>query len=238
MLESQIQIGPSCSAFHAGWQTRGSDYQNSAPKSPFDLLDSRGTEVSLRRGQVIYSEGEDAKYFYKLVSGSVRTVKLLSDGRRQVCEFLLPGEILGLDSRNEYYFSAEAVTKTRLMRYARRSVEALIEEDPIVAQKVRVLASHDLQVAYERMVLMCHKSAQQRVAWFLLDMANRSGTSNEGFVLLPMTRADVADYLGMALETVSRAISHLKRKGIISLENVNKITFLNRNLLERACGEV
>ncbi len=194
--------------------------------------------ITLKRGQVIYSEGEDAEYFYKLVTGSVRTVKLLSDGRRQVCEFLLPGELLGLDSRGEYYFSAEAVTKTTLIRYARHNVETLIEEDTEVAQQVRMLASHDLQDAYERMVLMCHKSAQQRVAWFLLDMADRSGTSDDSFVVLPMTRADVADYLGMALETVSRVISNLKRKGIIALENVNRITFIDRNLLERTCGEI
>ena len=84
---------------------------------------------------------------------------------------------------------------------------------------------------------MCHKSAQQRIAWFLLSMAERSGSDADDFVNLPMTRTDIADYLGMALETVSRAIGQLKRKGVISLENVSRIVFLNRDLLEEARGE-
>ena len=238
MLQSQIQITTPYSALQTKWQPRLTPSKSPRLGNPLDLLDDRGTKFTAKRGRIIYSEGELADYCYKLVSGSVRTVKLLSDGRRQVCEFLMPGELLGFGSQGEYYFTAEAVTDAELVRYSRRSVEALIEEDSAVAQQIRRLASHDLQGAYERMVLMCHKSAQQRVAWFLLNMAERSGTADDDFVLLSMTRTDVADYLGMALETVSRAIGQLKRKGIIALENVNRIAFLDRDLLEQARGEV
>ena len=238
MLQSQIQVTTPYSALHTKWRPCLTPDKTPSLRTPLDLLDVHGTQFAAKRGRVIYSEGETADYCYKLVSGSVRTVKLLSDGRRQVCEFLMPGELLGFGSQSEYYFTAEAVTDAMLVRYSRKSVDALIEEDSAVAQQVRRLASHDLQGAYERMVLMCHKSAQQRVAWFLLNMAERSGTSDDDFVLLTMTRTDVADYLGMALETVSRAIGHLKRKGIIALENVNRIAFLDRDMLEQARGEV
>jgi CRP/FNR family transcriptional regulator, nitrogen fixation regulation protein len=238
MLQSQIQVTTPYSALQTKWHPDLTTSKLPASRNPLDLLDTRGNHISVKRGRVIYTEGETADYCYKLVSGSVRTVKLLSDGRRQVCEFLMPGEHLGFGSQGEYYFTAEAVSDAELVRYSRRSVEALIREDSAVAQRLRQLASHDLQGAYERMVLMCHKSAQQRVAWFLLNMAERSGTDDDDFVLLSMTRTDIADYLGMALETVSRAIGQLKRKGVIALENVNRIIFLDRDMLEQSRGEV
>ncbi len=236
MLQSHIEFKAPHRALHTKWRARfGSEL--ATMRNPLAILDSRGTRHTVKRGQIIHSEGEPAEYCYKLVSGCVRTVKLLSGGSRQVCEFLMPGELLGFDSQGDYYFSAEAVSNATLIRYSRKTVDALIEAESDVAQKIRELASHDLQGAYERMVLMCHKSAQQRIAWFLLSMAERSGSDADDFVNLPMTRTDIADYLGMALETVSRAIGQLKRKGVISLENVSRIVFLNRDLLEEARGE-
>ena len=238
MLQSQIQVPTLYQALQSQLRLDRSASKPVALQNPLDLLDARGIHFSVKRGRVIYTEGETADYCYKLVSGNVRTVKLLSDGRRQVCEFLMPGDHLGFGSQGEYYFTAEAVSDAELVRYSRKSVEALIREDTAVAQRLRQLASHDLQGAYERMVLLCHKSAQQRVAWFLLNMAERSGTDEDDFVLLSMTRTDIADYLGMALETVSRAIGQLKHKGIIALENVNRILFLDRDMLEQSRGEV
>jgi CRP-like cAMP-binding protein len=201
-------------------------------RNPLDALDTLGTRMTVKRGQEIYAEGADAGACYKLVSGSVRLVKLMSDGQRQICEFLVPGDMLGFETQEEYYFSAEAVTDVVLMRYARRNAELLINQDPAAARFVRSMTAATLQGAYERMVLLCHKSAQERVAWFLLEMADRSHVHGDGCVELPMTRSDIADYLGMVIETVSRVLTQLKQNGVIAMKSVNRIVLVDRSGLE------
>ena len=203
-----------------------------ASKSPLDALDNLGTRVTVKRGQEIYAEGDNVDSCYKLVSGSVRLVKLMSDGQRQICEFLVPGDLLGFETQDEHYFSAEAVTESVLIRYSRRSAELLISENPAAARFVRTLTSTSLQGAYERMVLLCHKSAQERIAWFLLEMADRSNIEEGGCVDLPMTRSDIADYLGMVIETVSRVLTQLKQRGVIVMKSVNRIALVDREGLE------
>jgi len=208
-------------------------FANAAPaRNPLDALDALGTRMTVKRGQEIYAEGGDAGYCYKLVSGSVRLVKLMSDGQRQICEFLVPGDMLGFETQGEYYFSAEAVTDAVLMRYSRRNAELLINENPAAARFVRSMTAATLQGAYERMVLLCHKSAQERVAWFLLEMADRSKVRGDGCVELPMTRSDIADYLGMVIETVSRVLTQLKQSGVIVMKSVNRIALVDREGLE------
>ena len=201
-------------------------------KNPLDALETQGIRIAVKRSQEIYAEGEDADYCYKLVSGSLRLVKLMSDGQRQICEFLVPGDLLGFEAQNEHYFSAEAVTEAVLIRYPRRSAERLINEDPAAARFVHNLTSSSLQGAYERMVLLCHKSAQERIAWFLLEMADRSKTGGGTCVELPMTRSDIADYLGMVIETVSRVLTQLRQKGVIAMRSVNSILLVDRDGLE------
>jgi CRP-like cAMP-binding protein len=201
-------------------------------KTPFDALDGQGTRITAKRGQEIYAEGDDAAFCYKLVSGSVRLVKLMSDGQRQICEFLVAGDLMGFEAHEQHYFSAEAVTDAVIVRYSRRTAERLINEQPEAARFVRSMASSSLQGAYERMVLLCHKSAQERIAWFLLEMAERSKARNNGCVELPMTRSDIADYLGMVIETVSRGLTQLKQKGVISMKGVNNILLVDRDGLE------
>lgn len=201
-------------------------------KSPLDALDNLGARVTVKRGQEIYAEGDNVDSCYKLVSGSVRLVKLMSDGQRQICEFLVPGDLLGFETQDEHYFSAEAVTESVLVRYSRRSAELLISENPAAARFVRKLTSTSLQGAYERMVLLCHKSAQERIAWFLLEMANRSKVGDGDCVDLPMTRSDIADYLGMVIETVSRVLTQLKQRGVIVMKSVNRIALVDREGLE------
>lgn len=201
-------------------------------RNPLDALDHAGARMTAKRGQEIYAEGDTARYCYKLLSGSIRLVKLMSDGQRQICEFLVPGDLLGFESQDEHYFSAEAVTDVVLMRYSRRTTEQLISENSAAASFVRSLTSASLQGAYERMVLLCHKSAQERVAWFLLEMAERSKAGEGDCVDLPMSRSDIADYLGMVIETVSRVLTQLKQRGVIVMKSVNKIALVDREKLE------
>ncbi len=200
---------------------------------PLDLLAGSGTRVDVKRGQEIFAEGRDAAFCYRLLDGSVRLVKLMVDGRRQLCEFLKPGDFMGFETDDEHYFSAEAVSDCALVRYPRRTVETLLAEDKGFALHVRQITGRGLQAAYQRMVLLCHKSAQERIAWFLLDIADRTGA-----IHLPMTRGDIANYLGMAIETVSRVLGQFKHTGAIAQKSLSRIQVINRDALELARGDV
>ncbi len=236
MLDSHTDAEIVAPSPTVAWRPQVIAEQSSRPTDPFSLLERLGTKVTVKRGREIYAEGDASDCCYKLVKGTVRTVKLLSNGRRQVCEFLMPGELFGFETQDNYFFSAEAVTDAVLLRYSKRSVERLIGAEPALAQQIRCLTSSGLQGAYERMVLLCHKSAQQRVAWFLLNIAERSGTYDDDFAILHMTRTDIADYLGMALETVSRVLGQFKRNNIISVEGISRISFKDRDELVSVCG--
>ncbi len=205
------------------------------PLAALDPLKAAGARLSVKRGEEIVGEGNAADYCYKVVSGSVRLVKLVADGRRQVCEFLVAGDFIGLTADAHHYFTAEATADSVLMRYPCRRVESLIAGDPALAQHVHKLTTSGLRRAYERMVLICHKSAQERIAWFLLEMGKRSAGSDT--FMLPMTRADIADYLGLVIETVSRVLTQLKVAGTIQVRNINRITLVDRDALEAATGE-
>ena len=205
------------------------------PLAALDPLKAAGASLAVKRGEEIIAEGNAADYCYKVVSGSVRLVKLVADGRRQVCEFLVAGDFIGLTADAEHYFTAEATADSVLVRYPRRQVEGLIATNPALAQYVHKLTTTGLQRAYERMVLICHKSAQERLAWFLLEMGKRSAGSDS--FMLPMTRADIADYLGLVIETVSRVLTQFKVAGTIQVRNINHITLVDRDALEAATGE-
>jgi CRP-like cAMP-binding protein len=148
---------------NCGFQSRA------AAREPLRALDQFGQQAAFRRGKEIYAEGTTADHCYKIVSGSVRLVKLMADGHRQICEFLVAGDLFGFEGEDHRYFAAEAVSDCVLVRYNRRNVDTLIVEDPAFARHMRHLASKGLEAAYKRMVLLCHKTAHERVAWFLLE---------------------------------------------------------------------
>ena len=204
---------------------------------PLELLTGFGTRMTVKRGQEIFGEGDAADSCYRLVEGSVRLVKLMADGRRQVCEFLNAGDLLGFETEDEHYFAAEAVSDCTLVRYPHRTVETLLVEDKAFARHVRKITARNMQDAYQRMVMLCHKPAQARIAWFLLDMADRA-PNDAGAIHLPMTRTDIANYLGMAIETVSRVLGQFKATGAIAQKSLNRIYVLDRDALELARGEV
>ncbi len=208
-----------------------------APSDALDLLARFGTRITMKRGRELFAEGNQSEDCYRLVDGCVRLVKLMSDGRRQICAFLKPGDLLGFNVDDTHYFSAETVSECTLVRYSRRAVETLLTDDKGFARYVRKVAARGLQDAYQRMVLLCHKSVQERIAWFLLEMADQSGTGNTQ-IHLPMTRTDIANYLGMAIETVSRVLGQFKHSGAILQNNLHRIQVVDRDALELARGEV
>ena len=153
------------------------------------------------------------------LAGTVKVYKLLGDGRRQITGFLFSGDFLGLTHNEAYAYSAEALAPTRLCRFRRRRLEALLVEIPHLEQRLLAMASHELAAAQDQMMLLGRKSARERVVSFILmlsDSATRHGRPGDP-VFLPMSRSDIADYLGLTTETVSRTVTLLKKQGLIEL---------------------
>jgi CRP/FNR family transcriptional regulator, nitrogen fixation regulation protein len=189
-----------------------------------------GATMFYPRNTEIFGEGESTDYVYKVVSGSVRTYKILSDGRRQISGFYLPGDVFGLEFADEYAFSAEAVTDTKLLVVKRSTIAALAGRDAGIARELFDLTSRELRRMQARVLLLV-KSAQERVASFLLEMAERASAGN--IVELPMSRQDIADYLGLTIETVSRTLSGLESVDAIEVPTSRRIVLRNRPALNR-----
>jgi CRP/FNR family nitrogen fixation transcriptional regulator len=182
------------------------------------------------RNAEIYGEGEPAEYLYKVASGTVRTSKVLSDGRRQIGDFYLPGDIFGLESGDEHTFSAEAITDAKVLVIKRSALVALAARDNDVARQLWALTSRELRRVQDH-ILCLIKTAQERVAGFLLEMAARVPGGNA--VELPMSRQDIADYLGLTIETVSRTFTLLENTAAIEVSTSRRIVLRNRSALNR-----
>ena len=189
-----------------------------------------GALMPFARDAEIYGESEPADYLYKVVSGAVRTYKVLNDGRRQISSFYLPGEIFGLEVGGEHTFSAEAVADSKILVIRRSAVVALAGRDKEVARQLWRMTATELQRAQDHIMLLV-KTAQERVAGFLLEMAARNPDANE--VDLPMSRQDIADYLGLTIETVSRMVTQLEKSGAIALATSRRIILRKRGALSR-----
>ena len=199
------------------------------PGDDLGTLDRLGTVVTLRREQPLFREGDRADFYFKVISGALRTCKLLADGRRHVGEFFLPGDFIGLTATSDYIFAAEAVSETVVVRYSRRSVDALALQEPRLGRRLFAIACESLSVAQHQMVLLGRKTAEERIASFVLDMAERGGDGDG--ITLPMTRTDIGDHLGLTMETVSRAFAQLKREGVIELKSTHNIVIRDRDAL-------
>jgi CRP/FNR family transcriptional regulator, nitrogen fixation regulation protein len=191
-----------------------------------------GATMAYPRNTEIFGENEPADYLYKVVSGSVRTYKILNDGRRQVGGFYLPGDIFGLEFADEHTLSAEAISDTKVLVVKRSTLTALAGHDASVAQQLFTLTGRELCRVQDRILLLI-KSAQERVASFLLEMSERvSGNAIE----LPMSRQDIADYLGLTIETVSRTLTSLEGAATIEVPTSRRIVLRNRSALSRMNG--
>jgi CRP/FNR family nitrogen fixation transcriptional regulator len=193
-------------------------------------LELMGALMPFARNSEIYGENEPADYLYKVVSGAVRSYKVLVDGRRQIGGFYLPGDIFGLETGEEHTFSAEAITDCRIVVIKRSALVALAARDNEVARQMWELTARELHRAQDRMLVLI-KSAQERVAGFLLEMAARA--ADGGAVELPMSRQDIADYLGLTIETVSRTLTQLEKSAAIELPSSRRILLRNRSALNR-----
>ena len=188
-------------------------------------MEMMGTVMSFARNAEIYGEGEQVEFLYKVVSGTVRTYKVLADGRRQIGAFYLAGDLFGLEAGDEHTFSAEAVTDCKVLVIKRSAVFALAARNNDVANQLWNLTTRELRRMQGHIMLLI-KSAHERVAGFLLEMADRSPARNE--FDLPMSRQDIADYLGLTIETVSRTLTSLENASAIALPSARRIVLRDR----------
>lgn len=189
-----------------------------------------GAPIPYARDTEIYGEGEQAEYIYQVVSGAVRTYKILNDGRRQIGAFYLPGDVFGLEIGEEHDLSAEAVCDCTVTVIKRSSLANLAKDDGSITQALWALTARELQRA-QKHVLLLVRSAQERVASFLLEMADR--TAGAGSVVLPMPRRDIADYLGLTIETVSRALTALEGQSAIAITSARRVQLTDVRQLRR-----
>jgi len=191
-----------------------------------------GVTTHFMRDQEVFGECEPADHVYRVVRGAVRGFRVLSDGRRQICDFYLPGDIFGIERGAEHRITAEALTDTMLV-VARRSALGH-EGDGAMARSLWDLAMIELRRCQDHTLTLGRRSAGERVAGFLVDMAERIGDGEN--VELPMSRQDIADFLGLTIETVSRTLTQLQIAGLITLAGCRSIHLRKPRALAELCA--
>ena len=198
-----------------------------------------GITLQATAGQTLVLEGDPCSHCFRVLTGAVRLYKGTADGRRQLIDFLVAGDCFGLLGAR-YSYSVEAITQTSLSKTPRATLAAAVRERPGLADRLIELAAAELARAHDHMLLLGRKNAQEKVASLLLELARRTG--NDGAkpaFRLPISRQEMADHLGLTIETVSRAFTKLRRQGLIALPHPQHIEILDvdalRELADCAC---
>jgi CRP/FNR family nitrogen fixation transcriptional regulator len=193
-----------------------------------------------QRDEEIYPQQGSVECWYRVISGAARRFVLRADGRRQTVDLLLPGDFFGFGVRGMHAFTAEAiVADTVIARYPASRIETLAASDPRAARELSGIVVSAMSRLHSLLLILGRTTAEQKVGSFLLHMQERVGSGAVDRLALPVTRYDVADYLALSVETVSRALTGLKERGVISLSGPRKIGIIDRDALEneRDAGE-
>ena len=205
-----------------------------------ESFESLGALIACGSKQSLFWEGDAAEHVYKVVRGVICLYELLPDGRRQVARFCCAGDFLGLGQRTTYRYTADTVTPVSLLRVRRADLDAELENNTGLRNELLAAVSEELRAAQDQLLLLGRKSAIERVASFIEFMAEqtlRQG-DNSQIVDLPMTRVDIADYLGLTHETVCRAFSQLKAQGVLNIHDHHLVEICQPDALaEIATGE-
>ncbi|CAN7377291.1 helix-turn-helix domain-containing protein [Pararhizobium sp. LjRoot235] len=199
-------------------------------KQPMDRFDA---------GSTLFWEGDPAANVFEVVAGVLRIVRVLSDGRRVITGFIYAGELLGASLRDRYLYSAETVTQVTVRRFGRNRFQEEISRQPELREQLFSRLSDELAAAQDQMVLLSRKNAEERVCNFLLLMTRRVAQACLAMpiVELPMTRLDMADYLGLTIETVSRTMTKLVNRGVISPAGRHSVVIVKPVTLASLAGE-
>jgi CRP/FNR family transcriptional regulator len=182
-------------------------------------LEHIGRHIHVGSGETVFAQEEMTTSFYNLLDGVMRLYKLLPDGRRQIVGFALPGDFLGMAASARHGFSADAIGPVTICRFSRAAFARFVDGKPHLLRRINELAVRELSQARDHMVLLGRRSAEEKVATFLIgwrDRLARLGGPNK-MVALPMSRQDIADFLGLTIETVSRTFTKLEREGVIDI---------------------
>ena len=182
-----------------------------------------GSRMHFARGETIFNEGDSAEYAYKVASGAVRLCKHMPDGRRQIAQFLFAGEFFSFMDLKEHSFSAEAVNDVVLLCYPQKQIERLGEERLTLRKRFAALLARRVRDIQNHLVMLGRQTAKERVAAFLLHVIEHTGIDKSGVMELPMSRQDIADYLGLTIETVCRVLSAMKRNGLVGIPNLHQL---------------
>jgi len=197
-------------------------------KEGLSALDTLGSVCRFRRGETIFGEGDELRSSYKIVSGAVRLSRITEDGRRQIVEFRTAGEFVGFEWNGQYALSAEAVRDVVAVRFTRTRVDRMVEERSDVRDSLVALIRDELRSAHEHLITLGCQGAKERVANFLLQLARKARINDGDTLEVELGRQDMADYLGLTLETISRSLSEFKRIGAITLPKRRQIRILSR----------
>jgi CRP-like cAMP-binding protein len=194
------------------------------------MLERSGSKLRFERGETIFNEGDPVKYGYRVVSGGVRLCKHMADGRRQIAEFLLPGDFFSFAETDEHSFTAEAMSDVTLACYPQHAIQRLSEECVGLRGLFRSLLSKRIREAENHLVILGRQNAREKVASFLVLLIDRCNT-DEKRLALPMSRQDIADFLGLTMETVSRVLSAMKREKLIELPALHELVIRDQDSL-------
>jgi CRP/FNR family transcriptional regulator, anaerobic regulatory protein len=211
---------------------------NAIPNTELARLATIAVVTEVGPGQCFIDEGEPADAFFNVTAGSAKLFKLLPDGRRQITGFVGPGHFLGIAVSDTYAFSAEAIEPVRYCRFHRSKLRALLDDFPLMEKRLLEVAANELVAAQEQMLLLGRKTARERLASFLLSQSRQGltcGHARPRFTL-PMTRNDIADYLGLTIETVSRTLTRLRNEGLIDIAVQSDVLVNNPRGLEELAG--
>jgi CRP/FNR family transcriptional regulator len=205
----------------------------------FDRIAPLASKIHFNARATIAEEGDPALHYFIVTHGMIKLSKSLPDGRKQIIRFSLAGDFIGLTLDDTFGFTIEAITPVDICKFDRARIEFLAQESAILENFLRRVATSDLSTAQNQMLLLGRKLAKERVASFLLQLSDQAMCRGEpgDLFLLPMTRADIADYLGLTIETICRTLSLLKAMRAIELEDFN-IVRLNRATLKTQTGEL
>jgi len=194
----------------------------------------QGVLLKFQPDHVIFHEGDEADSVYEIVKGMVKLYKLLPDGRRQITGFVSAGDLMGLAHNESFIHTSEAVTDVVLFRIPKARFERFIDEVPGLARSLLIAAQDELNFAHDQLLLLGRKTAIERISSFLLSMAERYAEDVDGqeaTIHVPMRRCDIADYLGLTIETVSRGLSRLKKDGVVKDMNGGRMMVVNQDRL-------
>ena len=211
--------------------------RDAPPPSVFNMggpLGAMGVVIRREAGEEIFAEGEEAESVYQILSGAVRSYRILGDGRRHVCDFHMPDDVLGLEAGETHLCTAEGMTPVVLLATPRRVLQRLSVENGLLGQKLWALTVCGMRRCQDHASMLSRLGATERVAAFLISFADRLGADDE--LELPMTRQDIADYLGLTIHTVSRTLSQLEDLGMIDARATRRIRLRRHEDLAELCA--